>query len=275
VLDRWTNIFFTLTLVFVFILYGNSQDHQQIIIGAVFAFALTVIAFLMNWLTLDGAVSAGITGTIAYGLGGYTGAAVILAFFISGSLLSIDIQSPNGLGSRKFRRDGSQVWSNGFWFSLWLVFWFQTGMIAFLVAAVTSIAAATSDTWATEIGGNRYKGVTRLITTGEKVEPGTDGGVSVIGSLSAIMGAAFIGGIFWILEQESSIYLLLIIAGSGFLGSLLDSYLGARFQDRQYQFPGLSLIGKNKMYINNNYVNWISAGMASVIGLILITIFNV
>lgn len=274
-LDRWTNIFFTLTLVFVFILYGDSQDHQQIIIGAVFAFTLTVIAFLMNWLTLDGAVSAGITGTVAYGLGGYTGAAVILAFFISGSILSTDVQSPNGLGSRKFRRDGSQVWSNGFWFSLWLVVWFQTGIIAFLVAAATSIAAATSDTWATEIGGNRYKGATWLITTGEKVEPGTDGGISVIGSLSALVGAAFISGIFWIFEQESSIYLLLLIAVSGFLGSLLDSYLGARFQDRQYRFPGLSLIGKNKMYINNNYVNWISVGMASVIGLILISIFNV
>ncbi|HBQ61461.1 MAG TPA: hypothetical protein DD671_18105, partial [Balneolaceae bacterium] len=69
-LHRKVNIFFLLALVFVFILYGESQDHTQILLGILFAVLLATVAFLFNWLTIDGATAAAICGSIAYGIGG-------------------------------------------------------------------------------------------------------------------------------------------------------------------------------------------------------------
>lgn len=274
-LDRWVNIFFSLALVFVFILFGDSQQHNQILFGLFLAALLSITAFILNWLTIDGASSATIFGGFAYGLGGLAGAAVVLAFFISGSVLSKDLISREGFLEKKFRRTGKQVWSNGFWFVLWILIWFLTDVDAFLIGAVTSIATAASDTWATEIGENRLKGKTRLITTGEKVQPGTDGGISFYGTVAALTGAAFIAVVFWFFAIDAMLSTILIIAITGFFGSLIDSYIGARFQNVAYSLPGLSSIGLENMYVSNNFVNWISAGLASVISLILILIIGV
>ncbi|MEX0844957.1 MAG: DUF92 domain-containing protein [Balneolaceae bacterium] len=236
---------------------------------------MATIAFIFNWLTIDGAISAGILGSFAYGLGGMTGAAVLLAFFISGSLLSKDLISLDDLLEKKFRRNSLQVWSNGFWFSFWILIWFQSGVEAFLIASVSSVGFAASDTWATEIGEKRLKGKTRLITTGKKVSPGTDGGVSFYGTVAAVAGAIFISLAYWLFEMESSLSTIMVIAISGFLGCLIDSYIGARFQNNKYNIPGISWMDREYLYVSNNFVNWISSGIASLISLIIILIFSV
>ncbi len=269
-IDRWVNIFFTLAVVFVFIIFGSSHDHFQILIGLVLAFLFSVIAFILNWLTKDGATSATIFGSLAYGLGGFAGATVVIAFFISGSLLSKDLISGEGFLEKRNRRDGKQVWANGFWFALWILIWFLAGLDGFMIAAVTSIAAATSDTWATEIGNNRVKGKTWLIDSRKPVQPGTHGGISFYGTVAAFGGALFISALFWGFDPTHSFITLTIISVSAFLGCLLDSYIGARFQDKRFTFTGLSLIGVDQIMIGNNAVNWISAGTASLISLILI-----
>lgn len=273
--DRWINIFFFLGLVFLFILFANAEEHQQVLMAVFLASLLALLAFIINWLTIDGAISAFIFGSIAYGLGGIPGAVVILGFFISGSILSKDLISQEGFLEKKFRRNGVQVWANGFWFALWTMIWFLSGAGIFMIAAVTSIASATSDTWATEIGGNRVKGKTWLISTGEKVKPGTDGGISFLGTLASLAGAVLISSLFWIVEMQTDIYTLLIITISGFLGCQVDSYIGARFQNKNYDLSIITLFGKEYMYVDNNFVNWISAGLASIISLILILIISV
>lgn len=274
-LDRWLNIFFSLALVFVFILFGEAQDHSQILIGVVLAVVCASIAFVFNWLTIDGTISASIFGSFAYGLGGIIGAVVILAFFISGSVISKDFISKEGFLEKKFRRNGTQVWANGFWFALWILIWFLTNVAAFQVAAITAVAASASDTWATEIGANRVKGKTRLITSGKKVPPGTDGGVSFYGTLAALGGSIFIVGLFWLFNTEIHFVKIILISAVGFLGCIVDSYIGARFQNEHHTFPKLPLIGGQDLYVSNNFVNWISAGIVSLISLILILIIGV
>ncbi|MEX2477975.1 MAG: DUF92 domain-containing protein [Gracilimonas sp.] len=274
-LDRWVNIFFAIALVFVFILFGDAQDHRQILTGIFLASLVCVTAFIINWLTVDGATSATIFGSMAYGLGGLTGAAVVLAFFISGSLVSDRIITKEGFLEKKFRRNAMQVWANGFWFSLWIVVWFLSGMEAFLIAAVTSISASTADTWATEIGDKRLKGKARLLTTWEKVPPGTDGGVSFWGTIAALFGSVFITVIFWIFSAQLSLPYLLAISLIGFSGCIIDSYIGARFQNENNKFSKASFFGIENVYVSNNFVNWISAGTASIISLILILIIGI
>lgn len=274
-LDRWVNIFFSLSIIVVFIVFSGAATHKQILIGLSLSFLLTFTAFLINWLTIDGAVSATIFGTIAYGLGGFLGAGLVLAFFISGSILSKNQMSEEGFLEKKFRRDGKQVWANGFWFCLGLVIWFLTGQTEYLVAASASLAATTSDTWATEIGYRRLRSKTRLITTWKKVEPGTDGGVSFYGTLGGLLGAVFIGFTYWFLSGEGKMGEVVIISSLGFLGCLVDSYIGARYQYQQIELFGFQLFGIKKLFVSNNMVNWISAGIAAIISYFIILITGI
>lgn len=274
-LDRLVNIFLFFTLIIVFILFGTAEEHLRILLAFLLALLFSIAAFILNWLTLDGSVAATVFGTISFGLGGIPGAAVVLAFFISGSVLSKDLISSEGFLEKKFRRDGIQVWSNGFWLSVWVIIWYLTGYDAFMVAAVASIATATADTWSSELAGVRLKAKTKLITTGKEVEPGTDGGISFIGTFAAVFGSVIIAFIYWLLSEEPSTAAFVIIASTGFAGCFIDSWLGAKYQNKSYKFPLLSSMGAENMYISNNFVNWAASGLASIISLVLILITGI
>ena len=126
------------------------------------------------------------------------------------------------------------------------------GLAGFLF--MVSIAIATSDTFASEIGIMASK--PRMITDPRKiVEPGIDGGVSLLGNIAAFLGALFIGigGYFLITDKfttigphglEANIMIVILTVALGWLGCQLDSYLGATLQ--------------TKGMISNNMVNFIT-----------------
>jgi hypothetical protein len=67
-----------------------------------------------------------------------------------------------------------------------------TTVTAAAVAVAGALAAATADTWSSEIG-RAVGGATRRTTTGARVRPGTPGGVSLAGSAAALAGGAAVG----------------------------------------------------------------------------------
>ncbi|MEO1023020.1 MAG: DUF92 domain-containing protein [Bacteroidota bacterium] len=267
-LDRLVNIFFSFFLVVLFFSVAKADDHLRILLALVLASFLAWSAFILNWLTYDGATAASIFGTIAFGLGGLTGALIVVAFFFTGSVASKDLISGDGFLEKRYRRNGIQVWANGFWFALWIIVWFLSKVDAFLIAAIVSVASATADTWATELGGNRMKGKTWLITSGDVVEPGTDGGISISGTLFSLLGAFLIASIFSLQSELGTVTGALIVGIAGFLGSLADSVLGATLQHRQFSLGGLPSETLS-LSIDNNWVNWLACGSASVLALII------
>jgi len=90
-----------------------------------------------------------------------------------------------------------------------------------------ALAAVNSDTWSTELGvlAKRWP---RMITNGTRVEPGTSGGVTLEGTLAALGGAMTIGLIA--LAGIKEIQLGVAVTVAGFLGSSVDSLLGASVQ---------------------------------------------
>ncbi|MEP0971137.1 MAG: DUF92 domain-containing protein [Balneola sp.] len=232
------------------------------------AVIFSISAFLLSWLTYDGAISAGIFGTISFGFGDWQIALIVLFFFISASLVSKDSIATEDSHSVKFRRNGRQVWSNGFWLCLWVMIWFISEQTMFLVASVASIATATADTWATELG-TKDKDKTYLITDLSKVKAGTDGAISFKGSAAALLGSALIAALFWLTVDEISVFTLSIITITGFIGCLMDSYLGARFQGNSLKIPFLSSNENGTIVLDNNTVNWLSTGTASVLVLLI------
>ncbi len=167
----------------------------------------------MRWLTGRGATAALAVGVATiWGLG-WRGFVLLLAFFVSGSLLT-----PAAKAGR--RRNERQVLANGGVAAIaalagsWIVF-------------AGALAAATADTWATEIG--RHSPIApRLITNGRRVPPGTDGGMTLLGTAGGIVGAGFIAGLSYVFGQRGA----LVIAAAGVAGMLVDSLLGATVQGK-------------------------------------------
>jgi len=268
---RLANIFFFFSLIFVFVLFCKTGDQIRIGIAFSAAVIFCFIAFILNWLTLDGTISAMIFGTIAYGLGGVIGALVVLGFFVSSSIISKDViigDETEHPERRQFRRNGNQVWANGFWFVFFTFLWFITQSEIFLLAATGSMAGATADTWATEIGSGYKPGTTRLLHNFREVHPGTDGGVSFKGLIAAISGSVFISGIYWIFSDGENLPVLIALAIAGFLGSLADSWAGAKIQGTHINTP--KFLQEETIKIDNDFVNWIGTGSASIITILLI-----
>ncbi|MCL1978570.1 MAG: DUF92 domain-containing protein, partial [Methanomassiliicoccaceae archaeon] len=126
--------------------------------------------------------------------------------------------------------------------------------LALTVAFITTLTVAAADTVASEIGIRDKK--VWLITTFERVKRGTDGGVSVLGTVTSVLAAAFTGVIGWLLIFRGiDVYVLIPIA-MGVVGNLTDSVLGA----------SLERGGKMNKYTNN----CVSAMVGAVLGLIIV-----
>jgi uncharacterized membrane protein len=96
------------------------------------------------------------------------------------------------------------------------------------------MAAVNADTWATEMGVLSAS-LPRLVTTGKPVERGTSGGISGLGSLAALGGAALVGLAAALFPQGGPAWVVVgIAAAAGLAGAFFDSLLGATVQAIYY-----------------------------------------
>lgn len=180
----------------------------------------------MRWLTIDGSVAALVVGALVVGGLGWRGAVLLLAFFISGSLLTqLTSRKTSGwVNPAPVARGYRQVLANG-------------GVAALAAAfgswsvAAGALSAAAADTWATEIGAFSPS-PPRLITTGAPVARGVSGGITVLGTIGGVMGALFIALIDRQFAPPHVAPRALLIASVGIAGMLVDSLAGATVQAR-------------------------------------------
>jgi uncharacterized protein (TIGR00297 family) len=134
---------------------------------------------------------------------------------------------------RTKERNATQVLANGGVFVLLAFGATYTGRERLAFAALGALAAASSDTWSTEIG-MLFGGQPRLITTRKPVEPGMSGGVTLAGFGAALIGAAFVAllGAFSIAQHHRQLAIAAAIGGFG--GGLVDSLVGATLQSRRF-----------------------------------------
>lgn len=98
---------------------------------------------------------------------------------------------------------------------------------AFSAAYVAAVGAAFADTAESEVGQlSRYP--PRLVTNLRKVPPGTDGAVSLTGTLAGIAAAGLTAALGWTLGLVASPAATLLVALAAFLGTVADSVVGAR-----------------------------------------------
>jgi len=132
-----------------------------------------------------------------------------------------------------------------------LYLWVHDGRLLVTIAA--SLAEVAADTLASEIG-QVLGGKPRLVTTWEAVPAGTDGAITLGGTLAALGAAAAVALICVLGGMIAHRDALVCVAG-GFSGMVADSFMGATIQRRGY--------------VGNNGVNLFSTIIAASIALLL------
>jgi len=255
-------------------------------IGFILSFFIALAAYRKKSLTLDGSVGATFMGTIIYATSGLFGSAIMILFFISSSLLSHFKKGLKEKVVRQFEKTGHrdvfQVFANGGIGLIYSVLFYATKNPSFLLMMGISFAAANADTWATELGIlNRHDPIS--LRTLRRVEKGTSGAVSLLGTSAALLGAMLIG-IFTALGFKLVDFRVLgftyvesfaMVTLGGFAGSLIDSILGATVQGVYYcheiegETEKSTYNGKPTMlvrgfrFVNNDIVNFLSISLSS------------
>ncbi len=251
--------------IFNFSLFNQS-------ISFLIAFLIVFISFRLKFLTFSGSVATFFLASIIFSLGGIQWSVPILTFFILSSLLSKERKKKNESVELYFEKSGTrdymQVLANGGIGGVLVIINFLTQNDFYYLLYLSSLSAVCADTWSTEFGTWK-KTETYNILTFRKVKQGVSGGISLIGSFGALLGTIVISmsGLFWINMNYIHYFFLIII--SGFLGSIIDSILGATFQlqhecnvckkitERNIHCGTETNYYKGVKWINNDAVNFI------------------
>jgi len=220
----------------------------QLSIGLIVSGAIAWLAFRRRALSRNGALAAIVTGTCIFGLGGWVWGALLIAFFVSSTLLSRFRDQTKRDLAEKFakgsQRDLWQVLANDGAGSLLALTYSLTGHPILFWAFAGTMATVNADTWATELGVLSRRSP-RLITNGRRVERGTSGAISLLGTLATFAGSATVGTVaaiamaldeiaggmsFESLDGLHPLMLVLAAVVAGFLGAFTDSLLGATVQ---------------------------------------------
>jgi uncharacterized protein (TIGR00297 family) len=193
------------------------------------ALLISILFALAGWrmraLSPAGTIAASVVGTTILRGTGVPGLLALGAFFVSASLISrIAPDRSAALDAKGSTRDPWQVLANG---AAAAVGALVPGAGLWIVTA--SLAAAAADTWATSVGGWSRR-PPRDVLTLRPVSAGASGGITLLGSVGAVFGAAVVG--LGPALVSGSARLLAVALGIGCLGMLTDSLLGATIQGK-------------------------------------------
>ena len=214
---------------------GRLLQHPEL--GARLAAGLAVNALVaaaaMKARSIDvpGAVSAVLIGTAITAGTTLRGFAVMAAFFVVGSAvtrLGYRIKAARGIAQEKGGARGwRNAWANG---GVPALLALMAGLTPpglselFVLAFAASVATAAADTCSSEVG-KAYGRRTFLITTFRPVPPGTEGAVSLEGTLGGLAGGALVAAV----GAALGLYTwpaATLVALAGLLGSLAESVIG-------------------------------------------------
>lgn len=227
---------------------------------------LIALAQRLPLLTRAGWVHAGMLGTVLWGCLGWTGWVAVVAYLALGSAvtkLGFKLKQERGLAeARGGQRSPANVWGSaatgaglalligaGLEPKLWLTLGFAA-----------SFAAKLADTFGSEIG-KRWGSTPRLITTLRRVEPGTEGAISLEGTAASVAGSLVMSLVMWALVLVPSGRLMVLVAVVGFVATLAESVLGAIAQQR------LS-------WMSNELVNALQTTLAALLIILLMAVLS-
>ena len=249
-------------------LTGEEAAVSSAIAAATLSLPVALISLKRRLVSKSGLV-ASILVAIISGLTGLQSFLYVLMFYLSSSLLTklkYSEKSKKGAAENPRGRDWRQVLGAGGVGTLFFAASFVSSLLgnlkfsaAFLVAALTSFAVSNADTWASEIGSLSKTPPRLIVKPWIKLPPGTSGGVTILGELASITGAALMSLTLWVLSLHlkltvpswtyvSSTYKVpAVIFLIGWLGEILDSVVGALIQAKYY-CPRCKVVTDKKLH---------------------------
>lgn len=128
------------------------------------------------------------------------------------------------------------------------------------LAFVTAWATKLGDTFSSEIG-KAFGRRTFLITTLKPVPKGTEGAVSIEGTLSGVVGSFLMTIVGYVLGFLHAPLDVAIVIGSAFVATTVESYMGALLQQSQQRPPASSF----PVVLSNEMVNFLMTVVGSVL----------
>jgi uncharacterized protein (TIGR00297 family) len=196
-------------------------------------------------LTAAGLLHAGALGVIIWGILGWQGYGVMMFYFLAGSLVTrVGMAEKEALGiaeKRSGARGPENVWGSalvgtfcalGIFVLIWngrgidVQPWVQLLQLGY----VASIATKLSDTCGTEIG-KAYGRRTFLITTLRAVPRGTEGAVSLEGTVAGIFGSIAIATLAWAFGLMSLTGIAICVIAA-FIATNIESLIGATIEGK-------------------------------------------
>lgn len=234
---------------------------------------LSLLAFWWKALSLSGAFGAALVGGAVYTGFGVSGLLLLGLFFGTSTFWSKFKKGQKKVLEDKLEkndeRDFVQVIVNGGGAALMSLLFAVTESSLFELLFIISLAAANSDTWASEIG-TLSKGKPYLLTTFQQVERGTSGAVSLLGTLAGLFGSSLIVLAAYFLSFSLAGTDVVVVTIFGFIGNMIDTVLGALIQitykcprcgietERYSHCHTATVPIQGLMFINNDAVNGIS-----------------
>lgn len=206
---------------------------QRAIAGVILALGAAAAAWRAGSLSRSGFMAATVSGTLCVSAG-WNWALVLALYFVAAMTLSFAGKEAKealtrGVVAKGGARDASQVIANGGVYSIAAVVAATLGASWLAWGAIGALAAASADTWATEVGVG-LGGTPRSILSRTYVRSGESGGVTAAGLIGSASGAAWVGLTAMTVGFPRTLGVAALIVG--FLGSIIDSLLGAAIQER-------------------------------------------
>jgi len=258
----------------------------DIVAGTITIVVLAVLAAKIRALDVSGAIAGALISFATLLAGGLGWLAVIVAFVLISSVLTkYSYEYKQKLGSAQ-EKGGRRSWpnalANGLIGGVAAILELITHQEIYAVLYVASIAAAMSDTIATEIGLLSNSRPRMIINPRKIAVPGTSGAISGLGEIAGLASAIGIAGLGALLNVDSgshfhAAYAFIAVAFSAFLAMNFDSLLGATVQGKNrckvcgkstesLRHHGEPTISENgTRFLDNNMVNLIATFVAALI----------
>lgn len=213
------------------LLFGDPALAARAWSGLALNALVALLAHRAGSIDAAGALSAVLIGTLITAGLGLSGFALMAAFFVIGSAVTrmgYRIKAARGIAQeRGGARGWRNAWANGGIPALLALF---AGMslgetrALFVLAYAAAVATAAADTCSSEVG-KAYGRRTLLITTLRPVPPGTEGAVSLEGTLAGLAASAAVAFLGFALGLYGALAAA-VATLAGLLGSLAESAIG-------------------------------------------------
>jgi uncharacterized protein (TIGR00297 family) len=234
-------------------IFARADPNHRFVLSAIVTVLFAGAARLLRGVTASGAIAGAVVCFLLCASAGFGAFAALVTVFLLAWLTTrfgYSRKQRLGIAEKREGRKASQVLANlGIATICGSLYWFENSNRVWLLALAAALSEAAADTVSSELG-QAIGAKPRLITTWKLVPQGTDGGVTVEGTIAGICAAAIVSLVCVSTNLISWRWLGISVAAAT-AGMLVDSVLGAVLEQRRV--------------LNNDGVNFLSTAAAAVL----------